>query len=54
MEIFVTKVFDRWCRKEAISDDVLCAAVGEMGRGLVDVNLGGNLYKKRVAAPGRG
>ena len=25
-----------------------------MARGLVDANLGGNLYKKRVAAPGRG
>ena len=25
-----------------------------MTRGLVDAKLGGNLYKKRVAAPGRG
>lgn len=54
MKIFVNKWFDRWRRKEAISDDALCSAVVEMERGLVDANLGGNLYKKRVAAPGRG
>lgn len=52
--LFVTKVFDRWCRKERLSDDLLCEAVAEMARGLVDASLGGNLYKKRVAAPGRG
>lgn len=54
MEILVTKVFDRWCRKETISDEALCKAVDEMEQGLVDASLGGNLYKKRIAAPERG
>jgi len=32
----------------------LCDAVIEVERGLIDAVLGGNLYKKRVALPGRG
>lgn len=54
MKIFVTKWFDRWSRKKAISDSTLCDAVNEMERGLIDANLGGGLYKKRVAIPGKG
>ena len=54
MKIYVTKWFDRWSRGEAIADSALCAAVEEIECGLVDASLGGNLYKKRVAAPGRG
>lgn len=54
MRILVTKWFDRWRRKEAISDMALCVTVDGMERGLIDGNLGGNLYKMRVAAPGRG
>ena len=54
MNGFVTRQFDRWARRQRISDDSLCSAVDEMARGLVGANLGGNLYKKRVAAPGRG
>lgn len=54
MRVFVTKWFDRWSGKEAISDRTLCDAVNEMERGLVDASLGGGLYKKRVAMPGKG
>ena len=54
MSGFVTRQFDRWARRQNITDDSLCRAVDEMARGLVDANLGGNLDKKRVAAPGRG
>ena len=32
----------------------LCEAVEEMAAGLVDADLGGGVYKKRVAMPGRG
>lgn len=32
----------------------MCAAVAEMSAGLVDAELGGNVYKKRVPMPGRG
>jgi hypothetical protein len=32
----------------------LFKAINEMERGLVDADLGGNIYKKRIALPGRG
>jgi hypothetical protein len=37
-----------------IDDATLAAAVREMEEGLVDASLGGVLYKKRIALPGRG
>jgi hypothetical protein len=52
--LFKTKTFRRWSRKAGISDEVLCAAVDEMARGLIDADLGGRVYKKRVPVPGRG
>lgn len=54
MDVYVNRWFGRWARKEGIPDRTLCGAVGEMERGLIDANLGGGLYKKRIAAPGRG
>jgi hypothetical protein len=51
--IIKTKKFDRWARKAALSDELLCQAVGEMLKGLVDADLGGGVFKKRVALPGR-
>lgn len=41
-------------RKTALTDPVLCAAVSEMERGLIDADLGGGVVKKRVALAGRG
>ena len=41
-------------RKSGLSDDVLCSAVDEMERGLIDADLGGNVVKKRVPLHGRG
>ncbi|HYL01664.1 MAG TPA: type II toxin-antitoxin system RelE/ParE family toxin [Steroidobacteraceae bacterium] len=52
--VFKTKTFRRWSRKARISDDVLCAAVEEMMQGLIDADLGGRVFKKRVPVPGRG
>jgi hypothetical protein len=52
--VFKTKTFRRWSRKAGISDDVLCAAVEEMMQGLIDADLGGRVFKKRVPVPGRG
>ncbi len=37
-----------------LSDAALCRAIMEMEAGLVDADLGGGLFKKRVALPGRG
>ncbi len=54
MQVFKNKSFDRWAKKEGLGDDVLRQAVIEMARGLVDAELGGQIYKKRIAVPGRG
>ncbi|QNH15534.1 RelE toxin of RelE / RelB toxin-antitoxin system [Xanthomonas sp. SS] len=51
---FKRKDFARWQAGEKLSDTVLCKAVQEMEAGLIDVDLGGQLYKKRVARPGGG
>ncbi|WP_329601871.1 type II toxin-antitoxin system RelE/ParE family toxin [Sansalvadorimonas verongulae] len=37
-----------------LSDDTLLKAVHEMEQGLVDADLGGSVYKKRVPLPGKG
>jgi hypothetical protein len=52
--VFKTKTFDRWLRKTELSDPHLCNAVAEMSAGQIDADLGGQVFKKRVAAPGRG
>lgn len=54
MRIFKTKWVRRWAAKEGLSDASLRAAVDEMRRGLVDADLGGCVFKKRVALPGKG
>jgi hypothetical protein len=41
-------------RRSELTDAVLRKAVGEMVEGLVDADLGGHLFKKRVALPGQG
>lgn len=54
MRIFKTRTFSRWARKEKVWDSLLCTAVNEMETGLIDANLGGGVYKKRVALGSRG
>jgi hypothetical protein len=52
--VFKTRHFNRWMRKTELTDAVLCAAVAEMEKGLIDADLGCGVVKKRVALPGRG
>lgn len=52
--ILKRKVFARWQADEKLLDRALCKAVQEMESGLIDADLGGLLYKKRVARPGAG
>ena len=54
MRIFTTRAFSRLDVAGELSDTDLIAAVAEMNDGLWDANLGGQLYKKRVALAGRG
>lgn len=54
MIILRTRTFTRWMRKAELTDELLCEAVSEMMKGLVDGDLGGNLLKKRIGLSGRG
>jgi hypothetical protein len=54
MRVFKTRVFDRWAGKAGITDSALLRAVADIERGLIDADLGSNLFKQRVALPGRG
>lgn len=51
---FKTKTFNRWMRKTDLKDEDPIFAVAEMEAGLVDADLGGNIFKKRIALPGMG
>jgi len=52
--ILKRKDFARWQAGEKLPDAALCKAVKEMKSGLIDADLGGFLYKKRVARSGGG
>lgn len=54
MVIFKTRWFDRWARKQGLTTPALCDAVREMVNGLFDADLGGGLFKKRIARSGQG
>ena len=54
LRVFKTKTFGRWSRKAGVGDELLCVAVDEMLRGLIDADLGGRVFKKRIPVPGRG
>lgn len=49
-----TRVFFRWMQKASLDDSALRNAVVEMEKGLIDADLGGGVFKKRVRLPGRG
>jgi hypothetical protein len=52
--ILKTKIFSKWLKKSDLSDQDILTAVGEMEQGLYEADLGGNVYKKRVAIGNRG
>lgn len=52
--IFKTKAFFKWSNKLDLSDTDLLEAVKEIEKGLYEADLGGNVYKKRVAIGNRG
>ncbi len=54
MRIFTTREFSRSVMGAEISEANLVNAAIEMKEGLWDANLGGHVYKKRVALAGRG
>lgn len=54
MSVYKTRPFSRLAKKYGLSDEALKKAVAEMRRGIIHANLGGNVYKQRVALDGRG
>jgi len=54
MRVFKNAWFQKFARKEKISDAALYEAVARAGRGLIDADLGGGVIKQRVARPGEG
>jgi len=52
--IFKTKNFSRWLNKNDVENCYLLEAIEEMERGLIEADLGCNVYKKRVRLPGMG
>jgi hypothetical protein len=54
MAIYKNRWFDRWARKQGLTDLSLCDAVSEMTAGLYEADLGGGLLKKRIARSGQG
>lgn len=53
MRILKTKLFHRWAKKNQLTSDSLINAVNEMESGLVEADLGSNVYKKRIATKGK-
>jgi hypothetical protein len=54
MRIFKTKSFTRLAGKEGITDPELLAVADEVNRGAYEADLGGGVFKKRIARAGAG
>ena len=54
MRIFKNTWFNRFARKEGITDSELREIVNLLEEGLADADLGGNVYKVRVGRRGEG
>ncbi len=54
MRIFKNVWFQRFARREKISDETLRDTISRAEKGIVDANLGGNVIKQRIARAGQG
>ncbi len=54
MQIFKNAWFERFARKQRITDVALIEAVRRAERGQIDADLGGGVIKQRVARAGQG
>lgn len=54
MRIFRNKHFSRFAKKAQIDDILLCKAVLNAEKGLIDADLGGGIIKQRIARSGGG
>ena len=54
MQVYKTRGFARFARRERIKDDKLCEAVARAERGLIDADLGSGVIKQRLSRQGKG
>ena len=54
MQVYKTKGFARFARREGIGDGKLCDAVARAERGLIDADLSGGVIKQRLPRDGQG
>ena len=54
MHIFKNTWFQRFARKEKITDEVLKDAIVRAEKGIINADLGGNVIKQRIARVGQG
>jgi len=54
MRIFVNRQFRKFAAQNTIADSALCRAIREISTGLAHANLGGDVYKQRIARKGQG
>lgn len=54
MKVYKNKQFVRWQNKNNLTDCTIIKAIKEMESGLIDADLGGNIFKKRIAKLGQG
>ena len=54
MRIFKYKKFAKFAKKQKISDEKLREVVKEMEGGIIHADLGGNVFKQRIARDGQG
>jgi hypothetical protein len=54
VRIFKSRWFQRFSRKEGVTDAALREAVARAEKGQIDADLGGEVIKVRIARPGQG
>ena len=54
LRIFKTKIFEKFAKKERLSNPMLCEAVEGLENGLIDADLGGCIIKQRIGRKGQG
>jgi hypothetical protein len=54
VRVFKSRWFQRFARKEVITDAILLEAADRADKGQIDADLGGEVIKQRIAKPGQG
>jgi hypothetical protein len=54
LHIYKNTWFQRFARREKISDKTLLDAIERAEKGIIDADLGGNIIKQRIARQGQG